>query len=84
MRGYEIGNNPVGQYMRTFDLPDEMEGERLVLRFEGVETAFRLFLNGVFVGYSEDSFSPSEHDGVREACASDEANEEPDSSMYDA
>ena len=55
-------NNPVGQYMRTFDLPDEMEGERLVLRFEGVETAFRLFLNGVFVGYSEDSFTPSEFD----------------------
>lgn len=55
-------HNPVGQYMRTFDLPDEMEGERLVLRFEGVETAFRLFLNGVFVGYSEDSFTPSEFD----------------------
>ena len=53
-------DNPVGQYITTFDLPDEMDGERIIIRFDGVEKAFYLYLNGSFVGYSEDSFTPSD------------------------
>lgn len=62
-------DNPVSQYIKTFEVPESMKTERLILRFEGVETAFYLYLNGRFVGYSEDSFTPSEFevtDFVRE------------------
>jgi len=52
--------NPVGSYVRTFDLKDELEGKRVFLSFQGVETAFYVWLNGEFVGYGEDSFTPSE------------------------
>ena len=54
--------NPVSQYIRYFDLEDCMENERIILRFEGVESAMYVYLNGEFVGYSEDSFTPSEFD----------------------
>ena len=54
--------NPVSQYIRYFDLPDSMKGERIIIRFEGVETAYFLYLNGEFIGYAEDSFTPSEFD----------------------
>ena len=47
--------NPVGPYVRTFDYhPGNRDGE-LFLTFEGVESAFYVYLNGVEVGYSEDS-----------------------------
>ena len=47
--------NPVGSYVRTFDYhPGNRAGE-LFLIFEGVESAFYVYLNGVEVGYSEDS-----------------------------
>ena len=47
--------NPVGSYVRTFDYhPGNRAGE-LFLTFEGVESAFYVYLNGVEVGYSEDS-----------------------------
>ena len=54
--------NPVSQYIRYFDLADCMENDRIILRFEGVESAMYVYLNGEFVGYSEDSFTPSEFD----------------------
>ncbi len=54
-------HTPVGSYIRVFDL-EEMpgQGEEVILSFHGVETAFSVWLNGVYVGYSEDSFTPSE------------------------
>lgn len=52
--------NPVGSYVRRFDVDDVLLGKRLFLSFAGVETAFYVWLNGVFVGYGEDSFTPSE------------------------
>ena len=52
--------NPVLSYVRYFDLKPEQKGKRIVLRFEGVETAMAVYLNGHFVGYSEDSFSMAE------------------------
>lgn len=54
--------NPVGSYRTKFDLPREMVGERISIYFEGVEQAMYLWLNGCFVGYAEDSFTPSEFD----------------------
>lgn len=55
-------DNHVGSYLKDFELPTDWENERVHICFEGVETAFYLWLNGEFVGYSEDSFTPSEFD----------------------
>ena len=52
--------NPVGSYVKYFDLPKKMVGEKLIISFQGVESGFALWLNGKYVGYSEDSFTPSE------------------------
>lgn len=52
--------NPVGSYIREFTLTPELEGKRVFLSFQGVETAFYVWVNGSFTGYSEDSFSPAE------------------------
>ena len=54
--------NPVGSYIRKFDLDDVLRGKRIVLSFEGVEQAFYVWMNGEFVGYAEDSFTLSEFD----------------------
>lgn len=54
--------NPVGSYRRVFDLPENMRGKRISLFFEGVEQAVYVWLNGIFIGYAEDSFTPSEFD----------------------
>lgn len=53
-------NNPVGSYIRDFELEDSLKGKRQFLSFQGVETAFYVWLNGTFIGYAEDSFTPSE------------------------
>lgn len=54
--------NPVGSYVCQFDLPNEFHGERTIVCFEGVEQAMYVWLNGYFLGYAEDSFTPSEFD----------------------
>ena len=54
--------NPVGSYVREFDLEKPLSGKRVILSFQGVETAMYVWLNGAFVGYAEDSFTPSEFD----------------------
>ncbi len=54
--------NPVGSYMKEFDLEEGLLGRRVIICFEGVEQAMYLWLNGSFVGYAEDSFMPSEFD----------------------
>ena len=53
---------PVGQYLRTFTVLDEWTGTSIHLRFEGVEPAFRVWCNGRYIGYHEDSFMPAEFD----------------------
>lgn len=58
----EASYNPVGSYVRTFDLDEWLRGKRVVVRFEGVEQAMFVWLNGHFLGYAEDSFSMSEFD----------------------
>ncbi|MGO4537351.1 glycoside hydrolase family 2 TIM barrel-domain containing protein [Paenibacillus sp. 2TAB19] len=52
--------NPVGSYVKTFELPANMAGQPVYISFQGVESAFYVWLNGEFVGYAEDSFTPSE------------------------
>ena len=54
--------NPTGCYRKVFRLPIRFEGQRLVLRFEGVETAYYVWLNGKCVGFAKDSKLPSEFD----------------------
>ena len=54
--------NPVGSYVRTFAVPASWLDMRVVLTFHGVETAFYCWVNGQFMGYSEDSFTPSHFD----------------------
>lgn len=58
----EASYNPVGSYVKEFDLEESFLGKRVVVCFEGVEQAMYLWLNGSFVGYAEDSFTPSEFD----------------------
>ncbi len=52
--------NPTGSYVTYFEVPQAWKKKRVIVTFLGVESAFSLWLNGSFIGYSEDSFSPSE------------------------
>ena len=52
--------NPVASYVNYFTVPEEMKGKRLFISFQGAESGLALWLNGSFIGYSEDSFTPSE------------------------
>ncbi len=52
--------NPVGSYKHTFTVPAEWKDMDVILRFGGVESAYYCWINGEFVGYSEDSRLPSE------------------------
>ena len=54
--------NPTGVYRRNFRIPEEWLDRRLVLRFDGVENFFAVFLNGEAVGFSKDSRGASEFD----------------------
>ena len=58
----EAEYNPVGSYIKKFDLDQQLCGKRIRICFEGVEEAMYVWLNGQFVGYVEDSFTPSEFD----------------------
>ncbi len=56
--------NPVGLYRKTFTVPKEMteDNRRVIVHFEGVESAYYVYVNGKEVGYSEDTFSPHRFD----------------------
>ncbi len=54
--------NPVGSYRRHFELPADWDGRRIFLHFSAVESAMYLWVNGMQVGYSEDSRLPAEFD----------------------
>jgi beta-galactosidase len=58
-------DNECGSYLTTFELPKELSGHQLRLRFEGVDSAFHVWLNGEEVGYSQGSRNPSEFDVTR-------------------
>ena len=54
--------NPVSSYRTTFNVPDSWKGRRIHLRFDGVYSAYYVWVNGHKVGYAEDSCLPSEFD----------------------
>ena len=58
-----IEHNPAGCYIKDIELSDVLlKGSRKIISFQGVESAFFLYVNGKMVGYSEDSFTPAEFD----------------------
>lgn len=52
--------NPTASYVKYFAVPEHMKGKRIFVSFQGAESGIALWLNGQYVGYSEDSFTPSE------------------------
>lgn len=52
--------NPVASYVKYFTIPENMKNKRVCISFQGVESSFALWLNGHYVGYSEDTFDPSD------------------------
>ncbi len=65
---FDIGNlpavpeldNPTGDYRTTFTVPAAWDGRQIFLTFEGVDSAFHLWVNGQAVGYSQDSRTTAE------------------------
>ena len=51
-------HDPVGSYVREFDLEQALVGKRVAISFQGAEQAIYVWLNGVFIGYAEDTFTP--------------------------
>ena len=68
--------NPVSSYRTTFTVPSKWEGRRIILRFNGVYSAYYVWVNGKKVGYAEDSCLPSEFD-ITEYLNSPTANHQP-------
>ena len=54
--------NPVGSYRKSFLVPDGWDGRRVYIHFDGVKSAFYLWVNGQEVGYSQGSMTPAEWD----------------------
>jgi beta-galactosidase len=52
--------NGVGCYQRTFTVPSDWKNMNITLHFGGVSSAYKVWINGKFLGYAEDSFLPSE------------------------
>ncbi len=57
---YVPDNNPCGVYIKEFELTKEEMDQKQYLYFEGVDSCFYVWMNGIFVGYSQVSHSPSE------------------------
>jgi beta-galactosidase len=55
-------NNETGSYIRSFTIPPSFRDHQLRLRFEGVDSAFQIWVDGKHVGYSQGSRNPSEFD----------------------
>jgi beta-galactosidase/evolved beta-galactosidase subunit alpha len=58
--------NPTGCYRKKFNVPSEWAGKKIVIRFEGVDSAFYLWINGVKIGFSKGSRLPAEFDITKE------------------
>ena len=54
--------NPVACYVKAFELPETMKGLPVRVSFQGAESCVALWLNGQYVGFSGDSFTPSDFD----------------------
>ena len=55
-------NNPCMLYLKDYELPIKKTGKKYILNFQGSESAMFLYVNGAFVGYSENLFLDSEFD----------------------
>ena len=53
-------DNPVGSYRRAFEIPPDWDGREVFLHFDGVYSAFFVWVNGEYIGYSEGSRTPAE------------------------
>ena len=53
-------NNPVGSYKHWFIIPEGWKDREIFIHFAGVKSAFYIWINGQFVGYSEDAKTPAE------------------------
>lgn len=58
-------HNPVGCYLKKINVSKELLSRRVVICFEGVESAFYLYVNGERIGYSESTFNRAEFDITR-------------------
>jgi len=56
------GNNPVGSYKRTFNIPNEWDQKKVYIHLGAVKSAFYIWVNGIKVGYSQGSKLPAEFD----------------------
>lgn len=65
--------NPTGSYWREFEVPSDWDGQQIRLRYEGVDSAFHVWVNGEEVGYSQGSRNPSEFD-ITDYLSEGEAN----------
>ena len=54
--------NPVGSYRRDFEVPGEWKGDRIFLKFDGVDSFYYLWVNGRYVGFTKDSRCAAEYD----------------------
>jgi len=52
--------NPAASYVKEFELPEHFSGKRVFISFQGAESALRVWLNGQYIGFASDSFTPSE------------------------
>ena len=52
--------NPVACYVKHFTLPEQMRGKRVFISFQGAESCVAVWLNGKYIGFSSDSFTPHE------------------------
>ncbi len=54
--------NPIASYVKYFEVPKQMKGKPVCISFRGVESGMIVWLNGTYIGYSEDSFTPTDFD----------------------
>ena len=54
--------NEAGCYVKLFHISKDQLNKKILINFQGVESCFYLYVNGEIVGFSKDSFSPSEFD----------------------
>ncbi|EKG19697.1 Glycoside hydrolase family 2 domain 5 [Macrophomina phaseolina MS6] len=57
-----LDENPTGSYLRKFTVPNGFRDKQVRLRFEGVDSAFHVWVNGRELGYSQGARNPSEFD----------------------
>lgn len=60
--GKNYGINPVGSYVRTFDLPESWSKQRTFIHFGGIYSAAFVYLNGKYVGYTQGANNVAEFD----------------------